>query len=258
MNYFRYRRNKSRRLWKRAAKNVKVGDHRVLSNIIRLRWDRFVDDDAKPTVEAIFPQRKEEKMSVRSTAQRYGSVAMSLHWLIAALVIANICIGLYMGDLPRGDPTKFQLFALHKSIGLSVLALSVLRVLWRLANPVPPSPAGLPPILKLAGRAVHFLLYFLIVAIPLAGWLMVSVGSMGHPTQVFGLFGWPSFPILADMPRSAGHPYHEAFETAHVWLAWSAIILIPLHVGAALYHQFVRRDDVLKRMLPGTRLQGNA
>jgi cytochrome b561 len=189
---------------------------------------------------------------------RYGSVAMTLHWLIAAAVIANLAIGLYMGDLPRGDPDKFALIALHKSIGLSVLALSVLRVLWRLVNPVPPLPAGLSPWLKFAGRVTHFLLYFLIVAIPLAGWLMVSVGSMGHPTPVFGLFGWPSFPVLADMPRSVGHPYHEAFETAHVWLAWSAIILIPLHIGAALYHQFVRRDDVLMRMLPGTRIRGNA
>ena len=184
---------------------------------------------------------------------RYGTVAMSLHWLIAAAVIGNLCIGLYMGDLPRGDPTRFALFALHKSIGLTVLILSVSRVVWRLVNPVPPPPAGLAPWLKFSGNAVHFLLYFLIVAIPLAGWLMVSVGSMGHPTPVFGLFGWPSFPILADMPRSVGHPYHEAFETAHVWLAWSAIVLIPLHVGAALYHQFVLRDRLLARMMPGMR-----
>ena len=111
--------------------------------------------------------------------------------------------------------------------------------------------------MRFAGQAVHSLLYFLIVGIPLAGWLMVSVGSMGHPTPVFGLFGWPSFPILADMPRSVGHPYHETFETMHVWLAWSAIVLIPLHVGAALFHHFIRRDDVLTRMFPGLRLRGN-
>jgi cytochrome b561 len=189
---------------------------------------------------------------------RYGAVAMTLHWLIAAALIANIAIGLYMSDLPRGDPSKFQLIALHKSIGLTVLALSVLRLVWRLINPVPPSPAGLDPRLKFAGHALHVVLYFLIVAIPLAGWLMVSVASQGHPTPVFGLFGWPSVPVLSDLSRSAGHPYHEAFETAHVWLAWSAIILIPLHVLAALYHQFVRRDDVLMRMLPGTRLRGGA
>jgi cytochrome b561 len=197
-------------------------------------------------------------LSIRNTAERYGSVAMSLHWLIAAAVIANLAVGLYMADLPRADPNKFELIALHKSIGLTVLTLSVLRVLWRLVNPVPPPPAGLSPMLRIAGRALHHLLYFLIIAIPLAGWLFVSVGSMGHPTPVFGLFGWPSFPILTDMSRSVGHPYREVFQTAHVWLAWSAIALIPLHVGAALYHQFIRRDDVLVRMLPGTRVRGNA
>jgi cytochrome b561 len=193
-------------------------------------------------------------MPARTTPSRYGAVAMTLHWLIAAGIIANICIGLYMGDLPRSDMTKFQLIALHKSIGLTVLTLSLLRLGWRLVNPAPPLPAGTPPWMRVAAKASHHLFYFLIIAIPLAGWLMVSVGSMGHATPVFGLFGWPSVPILSDMPRSTGHPYHEMFETAHVWLAWSAIILIPIHVGAAVYHQFIRRDDVLLRMLPGTHI----
>jgi cytochrome b561 len=197
-------------------------------------------------------------MPVGNTTLRYGTVAMTLHWLIAVAVIANIAVGLIMSDLPRGDPTKFQLIAWHKSIGLTVLTLSVLRLVWRWVNPVPPPPVGLSPLLKFAGRAAHVLLYFLIIAVPLAGWLMVSVASMGHPTPVFGLFGWPSFPILADMTRSVGHPYHEAFETTHVVLAWSMIVLIPLHIAAALYHQFVRGDDVLIRMLPGTHVRGNA
>ena len=197
-------------------------------------------------------------MPAGNTTLRYGTVAMSLHWLIAATVIANIAIGLIMSDLPRTDPTKFQLIGLHKSIGLTVLTLSVLRLVWRWMNPVPPPPPGLSSLMKFAGRAVHFILYFLIVAVPLAGWLMVSVGSMGHPTPVFGLFGWPSFPVLADMSRSAGHPYHEAFEFIHVLLAWGMIVLVPIHIAAALYHQFVRGDDVLLRMLPGTRVRGNA
>ena len=197
-------------------------------------------------------------MPAGNTTLRYGTVAMSLHWLIAATVIANIAIGLIMSDLPRTDPTKFQLIALHKSIGLTVLTLSVLRLVWRSVNPVPPPPPGLNSLMKFAGRAVHFILYFLIVAVPLAGWLMVSVGSMGHPTPMFGLFGWPSFPILSDMTRSAGHPYHEAFESVHVLLAWGMIVLVPIHIAAALYHQFVRGDDVLVRMLPGTRVRGNA
>ena len=190
-------------------------------------------------------------MPAMNTTLRYGSVAMTLHWLIAAAIIVNIFVGLYMGDLPREAPSTFEIFALHKSIGLAVLALSVLRVVWWLVNPIPPSPSGLARWMKIAGKAAHYLFYFLIVAIPLAGWLMVSVGSMGHPTSVFGLFDWPSFPILADIPRSAGRPYHEAFETIHVLLAWGAIVLILLHVGAALYHQFIRKDQLISRMWYG-------
>lgn len=197
-------------------------------------------------------------MSVSNTELRYGSVAMTLHWLIALALIANICIGLYMSDLPRFDPSKFQLIALHKSIGLTVLMLSVLRLIWRLVNPVPPPPAGMQPWLKFASRTMHAILYVLMVGIPLSGWLMISVGSMGHATPVFGLFGFPGAPYLSDLPRSVGHPYHEFFETIHVYLAWTAIVLVPVHILAALYHHFLRGDDVLRRMLPGTKVTGNA
>ena len=95
-------------------------------------------------------------MGLHNTELRYGSVAMSLHWLIAAAVIANLCIGLYMGELPRADPSKSALISLHKSIGLTVLLLSVLRVIWRLTSR-PPLPAGIPPLMKFASHAMHFL-----------------------------------------------------------------------------------------------------
>jgi len=193
---------------------------------------------------------------IRELPLRYGAVAMTFHWLIAAAIIANLYIGLTMVDLPRGDPAKLELFGLHKSIGFAVLVLSAGRVLWRLVNPAPRPPLGLASWLRIAGRALQHLFYILIVAIPLAGWLMVSVAAAGHPTPVFGLFGWPAFPWLADLPRAAGHPYHEIFETIHVWLAWSMLGLIPLHIGAALYHHLVRGDNVLLRMLPGARLRG--
>lgn len=184
----------------------------------------------------------------RSLPVRYGAVAMTLHWLIALAIIANIVIGLSMTE-----PPVFPLIALHKSIGFTVLVLSVLRVVWRVMNPVPPAPLGLEPWLRITAHALQHLFYFLIVAVPLAGWLMVSAG--GHATPVFGLFEWPAFPILSGMPRSVAHPWHELFETAHVWLAWAMIILVPLHILAALYHHFARGDNVLLRMLPGVRLR---
>jgi len=197
-------------------------------------------------------------MSARNTALRYGSVAMSFHWVIALLVIANICVGLYMGDLPRSDPMKFEIFQIHKSIGLSVLVLSILRVLWRLVNPIPPLPAGMNPALKLGARISHFVLYFLIVAIPLTGYIMVSASPLGNGTDYFGLFTWPNLPLFAGMTREQLHPIHETWEDVHVYLAWSAIVLIPIHVLAALYHGILRRDGVLSRMMPGTTVSPTA
>ncbi len=169
-----------------------------------------------------------------NTRTRYGTVAMTLHWLIAALVLTNLYLGLSFDYYPKGDATLFQVVQIHKSIGLTVLTLSILRLLWRLVNPVPPLPAGMRPLMKFLAHATHFLLYFLIIAIPLSGWAMVSASRLGLPTRYFGLFDWPNY------------------------LAWSAIVLVVLHVSAALYHQFFRRDDVLKRMLPGTRVTEHA
>ena len=106
--------------------------------------------------------------------------------------------------------------------------------------------------LRAAARTTHVLLYVLILAIPLSGWLWVSASTSGLPTFYFGLFKWPYFSFLADLSRAERRPYSHAFGLIHMYLAWTMIALIPIHVAGALYHQFVRRDDVLKRMLPGT------
>jgi cytochrome b561 len=197
-------------------------------------------------------------MSMKNNELRYGAVAMTLHWLIAAAVVVNICLGLYFADLPRSDPNLFALAQLHKSIGLTVLVLSLARVLWRLVNPVPPLPADLSPTLKWAAHATHFLLYALIIVIPLTGWLLVSASPLGLPTMYFGWFAWPNLPGFAGMTRAVKHVWQHDFGAAHVFLAWSAIVLIPIHLGGALYHHFQRRDDVLRRMFPGSRLGGRA
>jgi cytochrome b561 len=191
-------------------------------------------------------------MTAQNSLLRYGTVAMTLHWLIAALVLTNLALGLYMADLPRSDPDRFMLFQFHKSFGLSVLTLSFARLGWRLINPIPPLPRGMSPLLRFGAHASHFTLYFLIIAIPLAGWSMVSSSSLGLPTQYFGLFSWPNIWFLANLPASQKASNLEIFKDTHSLLAYLAIGLIALHVLAALYHQFVRRDDVLKRMVPGT------
>lgn len=189
-------------------------------------------------------------MPASAVQARYSNVAITLHWLIALGVIANICLGLYFADLPRSDPSKFMLVQTHKSIGLTVLVLSLIRVGWRLMHPVPPLPASMGPALRLLARATHVLLYVLIVFIPLSGWALVSSSPLGLPTMYFGWFAWPHLSFLADLPRATKKVLVGNFATTHVVLAWSAIVLIPIHFVGALYHHFIRRDDVLTRMLP--------
>ncbi|MGN6516848.1 MAG: cytochrome b [Rhizomicrobium sp.] len=194
-------------------------------------------------------------METANTRTRYGTVAMTLHWLIAALVLVNLYLGLIAFDqYPKGDPTLFQLVQIHKSIGLSVLTLSVLRIIWRLVNPVPPLPEGMSALLRFVARATHFLLYVLIIAIPLSGWAMVSASRLGLPTSYFGLFNWPNIGFIANMPLDQRNPLRHTFGETHEFLAWSALVLIVLHVAGALWHQFFRGDEVFKRMVPGTQV----
>lgn len=195
-------------------------------------------------------------MAISNTRLRYGAVAMTLHWLIAASIIFNLCLGLYVADiLTDQDPERFGLIQFHKSIGLTVLVLSLARLGWRLVNPIPPLPDTLTPALKVLARGTHYLLYFLMIAIPLAGWALVSSSPLGLPTPYFGLFHWPNIAFLADLTRAQKAPLRHEFFALHMYLAFSAIVLIALHVAGALYHQ-MRRDDVLRRMLPGTRIAG--
>ncbi len=138
-------------------------------------------------------------MPLANTSARYGSVAMTLHWLIAGALILNVCLGLYMSEiLPDGDPSRLAILQLHKSVGLTVLALSVARLGWRLRNPVPPLPASMPAWLRIWARATHYLLYFLIIAIPLSGWLLASSSRAGTSTFYFGLFHWPKSSVFGN------------------------------------------------------------
>lgn len=192
-------------------------------------------------------------MAARNTLLRYGSVAMTFHWLIAVLIVTNIVLGFWFGEfMSHDDALRFPVVQIHKSIGLTVLVLSLLRLGWRLINPVPPLPRGMSPVMRVLAHISHFTLYFLMIVIPFTGWLLVSASPLGNPTNYFGLFSWPNLPFFTGMTREALHPIRELFGNTHVLLAWSSIALIAIHIGAALYHHLLRRDDVLKRMLPGT------
>lgn len=190
---------------------------------------------------------------VQTNTARYGAVAMTLHWLIAALLLANIALGLYAAEIVADrDPMQGPLLQFHKSIGLTVLTLSVLRVVWRLLHPAPPLPQTMAPGIKSLAHISHFLLYVLILVIPLTGWLMVSAARSGAPTHYFGLLTWPNLPFFADLAQPEKSLLHRDFNAAHVVLALSALVLVPIHIAGALYHRG-REDEVFSRMVPWTR-----
>jgi cytochrome b561 len=179
---------------------------------------------------------------------RYGTVAMTLHWLIAIAIVMLLIVGKYMHGLPDTDPNKFNLYQMHKSFGITVLALTVVRIVWRLMHPVPALPAGMPAWQRWGAHLSHFGLYALMLAIPLSGWALASSSPWGIPTLLFGAVELPNLPVAADEDT------HELFEETHELLGNLMIVLLILHVAAALKHHFVDRDTVLRRMLPFTKV----
>ena len=171
---------------------------------------------------------------------RYTDVAILLHWVIALAVIANICFALLTEDLPKPDRAEYM--AWHKALGITILALTVLRLLWRLMHRPPPLPKSDPAWMNGLAHLVHGLFYVLLIALPLVVWIGVSGG--GKPVSWFGLFDIPALPI------GGGKATSEAAFGAHEVMGFSMIALIVLHVGAALKHQFIDRDNLLARMRP--------
>lgn len=171
---------------------------------------------------------------------RYGAVAQLLHWLMAALIVGAFCIGLYMVDL-KMSPAKLKLFSYHKWVGVTVFVLALLRIGARLYRPVPPLPASMPVWQRHASTVSHRLLYLLVVLVPLSGWLMSS--AKGFQTVYFGVLPIPDLLAKnADLGKS--------LESLHWMLNKLLLVVVVLHVGAALKHHFVDRDGVLLRMLP--------
>jgi len=170
---------------------------------------------------------------------RWGPVSQLLHWLVVIGILAMAVIGLTMVDM-RTSPDKVRMFALHKSIGLTILALVTLRVLWRLYAGAP-KPVPMPRWQHLMANLSHFGLYALLFAVPLSGWVMNSYA--GFPLWWFGLFRVPAL-------TGRDHDLHELTESVHEALFWALIVLALVHAGAALYHHLFQRDATLARMLP--------
>lgn len=179
-------------------------------------------------------------MNWRSTTQRWGVIAKAFHWLVALGIFALAGIGLYMVGMPLGM-AQLKLFLLHKALGVTVLALVVLRLLWRLIDRHPRYPAAMPRWQVGAAHASHALLYLLLLLIPISGWVYNS--ASGFPLPWFGLLQLPALaPVSKPLARVALDVHEIAF--------WVLAAVLLLHVAAALDHHFRHRDTVLLRMLP--------
>ncbi|HPE47371.1 MAG TPA: cytochrome b/b6 domain-containing protein [Hyphomonas sp.] len=176
-----------------------------------------------------------------SASSRYTTVAILLHWIMAALILFMIWLGWNMED-------NVERFQLHKSIGITILVLTVARVLWRWINPPPPLPAEIPPRDKMLAELVQRGFYALMVLLPLLGWFLVSTAKKEVPTLLFGVVRWPHLPFTASL---RGGTLHEVAEFLHSKGAWVMIILLALHVAGAVKHEISAEEGVLKRMLPG-------
>lgn len=187
-----------------------------------------------------------------ATRNRYTTVAILLHWLIAAAILFQLALGWRMEEVPKG-PAAFSLFQLHKSIGFSILLLVLLRLAWRFFHPPPPLPAGMPGWERQVSRLTHALMYFLMLAVPLTGWLLVSTSRTQIPSLMFGVVPVPHLPGFSGLVADSRESWHEFGEVAHGLLATVILGLVAMHVGAVLKHQLIVRDSVLAHMAPGAR-----
>lgn len=179
-------------------------------------------------------------MAWRNTATEYGSMAKFLHWLVAILVITLLFVGFFMEDLPNGE-LKGIVYGLHKSTGLLVLTLMIIRITWTLTNPIIRLEL-LPRWEAIASRITHGCLYILLLAMSLSGWAMST--AAGKIPVFYGLFSlsMPGIPF--------SKPLAGFFHSTHTYVGWTIAGLVTLHILAALKHHFINHDQVLKRMLP--------
>jgi cytochrome b561 len=175
--------------------------------------------------------------TIDSNAPRYSAVAIVLHWLLALMIVGAFSVGLYMHELPV-SPSRLKLYNWHKWAGVTILALSALRLLWRLGHR-PPADVAMPRWQVVVAHATHHALYLLFFAVPLVGWAYSS--AAGYPIVWFGVLPLPDFVPVDKALAEAIKPWHER-------TAWLMALLVLLHVAGALKHQLIDRDGLINRM----------
>jgi cytochrome b561 len=175
-------------------------------------------------------------------APRYTPVAIGLHWLIGLMILISFGVGIYMTDLSL-SPTKLRLYSWHKWAGVTIFGLVLVRILWRLTHPAPPLPQGVPRWQRATATGAHYLLYALMFAIPLTGWLMSS--AKGFQTVYFGIL---PIPDLLEKSKDLG----ETLALVHKTLNYTMAVIVFAHIAGALKHHFVDKDTILRRILPAS------
>ncbi len=176
----------------------------------------------------------------RARLERYTGVAVALHWLIALLILGSFVVGTYMVNLGL-SPWKLKVYSWHKWTGVTIFLLVALRLAWRVTHSPPALPAAIPAWQRHAAAIAHVLLYSLMLAVPLSGWVISSAG--GFPVVYFGVFQLPDLVV-----KDKG--LFELMKLVHFGLNKALLLLVLLHVAAALKHHYVDRDAVLARMVP--------
>lgn len=191
-----------------------------------------------------------ETLSTPAHASRYTRTAMILHWLIAVLIIVNVVLGLSADALP--DDWVRPVIDTHKSIGITVLGLALLRLLWRASHRPPPLPREFPSWERMAAHVAHFLLYFVMIALPLSGWMHDSAwkAAATHPMHLFGVIPFPRIGFIMNLDPAVKEPLHDKFGALHTYLGYALYALLAMHIGGALKHELLDRHSVIKRMVP--------
>jgi cytochrome b561 len=184
------------------------------------------------------------------TRSRYSSVAIGLHWVIAAALVIQIVLGWRIDDAEGA--TRSAILQLHKTIGVTILVLTVARLAWRIANPPPAMDASLTPLEKRASHGVHLAFYGALLALPLTGWAMVSAQRIGA-MKLLGGVRWPDFPIITRLPGGVQDVLADLSDKAHTALVWVMFALLALHILGALKHHYISKDATLSRMAPGAK-----
>ena len=183
--------------------------------------------------------------------RRYSPVGVAFHWTMAGLILFQLWWGWRTSRLPVGYD-KLEAYEAHSQVGLLIFVLTLLRMLWRLIIPGPVNDADKPGWQSTAAHVTHYLLYACLLGLPLSGWAMLSATAREQDLSVAGVAPWPQLP-LADLAPAQRWAIEAWAEQIHFGFILLILLLIPLHVGATLKHEFIDRDDVLKGMLPGVR-----